>query len=112
MKKRRRIPLQLKVTAGLLIVVLVPLLLSAYLIDSIGKAAANVAAGEAAERVDTMEHGLDAYRELFDTTKRLHAEIADRLAKRPDLVALDPKVSLDKILDDDTAKEAGLHGLA
>ncbi len=112
MKKRRRIPLQLKVTVGLLIVVLVPLVLSAYLIDSIGKASANVAAGEAAERVDTMEHGLDAYRELFDTTKRLHAEIADRLAKRPDLVALDPKASLDKILDDDSAKEAGLHGLA
>ena len=38
-----------------------------------------------------MESSLDAYRDLIETTKRLHADIADRLARRPQLIALDPK---------------------
>ena len=59
-----------------------------------------------------MEKSLEAYRELFETTKRLHAEIADRLSRRPDLIALDPKADLGKILHDEAATQANLRGIA
>src|SRR6185437_2052353 len=52
------------------------------------------------------EKSLGAYRELFETTKRLHGEIADRLSKRPELVALDPNAELEPLLGD------GLRGIA
>jgi nitrogen fixation/metabolism regulation signal transduction histidine kinase len=104
----RRVSLQLKLAVALVLIVLTPLGVSAYLIDQLGKVAANFAASEAAARGPTMRKAIDVYRELFETTKRLHAEIADRLAKRADLLALDPKVNLDRVLDD----EPGLYGVA
>ncbi len=83
MKRRRRLSLQVKLTATLILLVLTPLLVSAYLVDSLGKVAANFASSEAAASQAPMANALAAYRELFDTTKRLHAELADRLARQP-----------------------------
>ncbi len=83
-RPRRRFSLQVKLAVTLVLVVLTPLLVSAYLVDQLGIVAANFASSEAAARQEPMDRALTAYRELFDTTKRLHAEIADRLARRPD----------------------------
>ena len=108
MKREKRLPLQLKLTAALMLIVITPLAASAYLIDQLGKAAANVAAGEAAARIPTMTNAEGAYLELVDTTKRVHREIAARLAQRPDLVALGPTLNLNEIIND----EPGLRAIA
>jgi two-component system, NtrC family, nitrogen regulation sensor histidine kinase NtrY len=102
------LPLQLKLTAALVLIVITPLAASAYLIDQLGKAAANVAAGEASSRIGTMENAKRTYIELVEITKRLHSEIAERLAQRPDFLALDPTINLAKIIND----EPGLRAIA
>jgi two-component system, NtrC family, nitrogen regulation sensor histidine kinase NtrY len=107
-RRRRRFSLQIKLAVALLLVVLVPLLVSAYLVDQIGRVAANFASNEAAARQPPMERALTAYRDLFDTTKRLHAEIADRLAHRPDLAAATVGQDLSELL----AREPGLVRIA
>jgi len=104
----KRLPLQLKLTAALVLIVMTPLAASAYLIDQLGKAAANVAAGEASSPIATMEKAVDSYRDLVEITKRLHGEIAARLAQRPDFLALDPTANLAKVLND----EPGLRAIA
>jgi two-component system, NtrC family, nitrogen regulation sensor histidine kinase NtrY len=96
--------LQVKLAFALVLVVLAPLLVSAYLVDQLGKVAANFASSEAAAREAPMEHALTAYRELFDTTKRLHSEIADRLARRPDFLAGKAEDDLQLLLE----REPGL----
>ncbi|MGN6110441.1 MAG: ATP-binding protein [Kofleriaceae bacterium] len=96
-RARRPIPLQLKLTVALVLIVMTPLAVSAYFIGQLGKAAANVAAGEAAARIEVLERSMAAYHELVSTTKDLHREIAARLAQRPDLLALDPAADLAKI---------------
>jgi nitrogen fixation/metabolism regulation signal transduction histidine kinase len=104
----KRLPLQLKLTAGLVLIVMTPLAASAYLIDQLGRAAANVAAGEASQRIKAMEKAQDVYVELVELTKRLDLEIAGRLAQRSDLLALDPTVNLVRVIDD----EPGLRAIA
>jgi nitrogen fixation/metabolism regulation signal transduction histidine kinase len=104
----RRLPLQLKLTAALVLIVILPLAASAYLIDQLGKTAANVVAGEAQSPIEAMKNAQNAYSGLVETTKRLHGEIADRLALRADLVALDPTTNLTKIISD----EPGLRAIA
>jgi len=96
--------LQVKLAFALVLVVLAPLLVSAYLVDQLGKVAANFASSEAAARQEPMDRALTAYRELFDTTKRLHAEIADRLARRPDFLAGETEEDLPLLLE----REPGL----
>ena len=61
---------------------MMPLVASAYfLIDQIGKVAANFAASEADTHVAAMdERARRLPRPRSTTTKRLHAEIAERLA--------------------------------
>ncbi|HEY0192377.1 MAG TPA: ATP-binding protein [Kofleriaceae bacterium] len=103
----RRWPLQLKLTLALVLIVSTPLVVSAYLVDQLGKAAANVVAGEASSPLKTMEKATRTYRDLVNVTKRLHAEIADRLAQRAELIALDPTVDLARIVNDE-----GLRALA
>jgi two-component system, NtrC family, nitrogen regulation sensor histidine kinase NtrY len=97
----RRLPLQLKLTAALVLIVITPMAASAYLIDQLGKAAANVAAGEASSRIATMNNAKRTYRDFVEITKRLHSEIASRLAQRPDFLALDPTVNLAKVINDE-----------
>lgn len=104
----KRIPLQLKLTAALVLIVMLPLAASAYLIDQLGKTAANVVAGEAASPIASMEKAKHTYVELVELTKRLHSEIAERLALRPDLLALDATANLARILND----EPGLRAIA
>jgi len=107
-KHAKRTPLQLKLTLALVLIVMTPLVASAYLIDQLGKAAANVAAGEAASRIATMEKAKRTYIDLVDLTKRLHGEIAERLAQRADFRALDPTINLAKVIND----EPGLRAIA
>jgi two-component system nitrogen regulation sensor histidine kinase NtrY len=100
MKRSTGIGLEWKLVIALLVIVTIPLGVSYVLIDQSKASIVNVASNEAALSIVAMEKSLDAYRELFETTKRLHGEIADRLSKRPELVALDPKANLDALLGD------------
>ena len=52
-----------------------------------------------------MEKALDVYRELIETTKLLHTEVAARLALRPDISALKADADVATLIDD----EAGLN---
>jgi nitrogen fixation/metabolism regulation signal transduction histidine kinase len=97
--RAKRLPLQLKLTAALVLIVMLPLAASAYLIDQLGKAAANVAAGQAAASLTAMEKARQTYTEFVEITKRLDVEIAARLTQRPDLLALDPTVNLVGIME-------------
>ncbi|HUJ59909.1 MAG TPA: ATP-binding protein [Kofleriaceae bacterium] len=112
MTRGARIGLQWKLTIALVLIVMMPLGASYVLIDQIGKVAANFAANESDTHVAAMEKALGTYRELFVTTKTLHAEVADRLSRRPNLLALDPKVDLDQVLDDDASHAANLRAIA
>jgi nitrogen fixation/metabolism regulation signal transduction histidine kinase len=100
MNHPRAASLQWKLTVGLVVIVMMPLVVSYFLIDQIGKVAANFAAGEASAHVVVMDKALDVYRDLFITTKNYQAEVAERLSHRPDLLALDPKAKLDGLLTD------------
>ncbi len=106
--RRRRIGLQLKLAGLLLLAVLTPLGASAYLIDQIGKVAGNVAAYEAEQRRGPMEKALGTYRDLFEVTKRMHAEIGARLGTEPTLGDTATPAALDAVLD----REPGLLELA
>jgi len=95
--KRRgpRFGLQWRVTAALVVIVLIPFALSYVLLDQIGRSAANYKANEARESIAAMDKALDAYRDLFETTKRLHADIAqDRGQLSPDGIRRDFPVAL------------------
>ncbi|MEO7734214.1 MAG: ATP-binding protein [Kofleriaceae bacterium] len=108
MKHAKRTPLQLKLTVALVLIVMTPLVASAYLIDQLGKAAANVAAGEAASPIAVMEKSKHTYTDLVELTKRLHGEIAERLAQRADFLSLEPTVNLAKVINE----EPGLRAIA
>jgi nitrogen fixation/metabolism regulation signal transduction histidine kinase len=84
------IPLQLKMAALLVGIVALPLGVAAYVIGDVGKVAANVAASEAQSRIAVLDKSMRTYHEMIETTKRLHGEVAGRLARRPDVIALDP----------------------
>jgi nitrogen fixation/metabolism regulation signal transduction histidine kinase len=85
-----------------------PLGAAAYLISGLDKVAADLGSDEAKGHVEALDQSMTVYGKLVETTKRLLVEIADRLAKRPDLLALDPKANLQQIMED----EAGLRGIA
>jgi nitrogen fixation/metabolism regulation signal transduction histidine kinase len=112
MTRIRRIGLQWKLTLALAIIVMTPLAASYIMIDSIASHAASSYANQAADLVTTMDKALGAYRDLFVTTKNLHAEVADRLSRRTELIALDPRIRLDKILDEEAATESHLRALS
>jgi two-component system nitrogen regulation sensor histidine kinase NtrY len=115
MKRRAHIGLQLKLTVALLVIVVVPLGASYFLVDQIGKVAANVRSSEANASLGAMDKALGVYRDLFETTKHLQAEIANRLGERADLAAPNPKVDLGAILDAESMHSvafAGLHAIA
>ncbi len=90
---RSNVPLQLKLTVGLVLIVMAPLGVAAYFLGDLGKAAANVAAGEASARIHVLEKSIDTYHEMINTTKRLHGEVATRLSHRPDLLVYDPELA-------------------
>ena len=107
---RKRTPLQLKISMLAVAIVTIPLVIAYLLVGQIGKTAANVAASDAAARIEAMDRAILHYYELVNTTKRLHAEIAERIAKRFDLATPDRNASLAAIIADPA--QAGLRALA
>jgi len=99
MAKSRTVPLQLKLTALLVTIVMLPLGIAAYFIGDVSKVAANVAANEAQARVVVLERSMRTYHQWIETTKRLHGEVASRLVKRSDVTTLDPAGSFAIIAD-------------
>src|SRR5689334_18976370 len=106
--RRSRVSLQIKLVAGLVVIVLTPLLVSAYLVDQLGHVAANFAANEATARTAAMQHAADAYLRLIETTKVLETEVARRIAAEPSIAGVSPGARLDQLL----ARENGLVGLS
>ncbi len=105
--RRKGVPLQLKLTVVMVLLVMLPLAMSASFIGQLGRTAANVAAGEAAARTKVLEEAIDAYHDLVRTTKNLHGEIARRLATRPDFIDFAPG-ELAKVIQ----VEPGLRAIA
>jgi len=97
---RRRVSLQVKLVAILMVVVLTPFAASAFFIDQVGKVAANFAAGEAAARDRSVQKALDAHLEWVQLTKQLHAEIASLLVDLPAIGTRDPNAVAGQILVD------------
>ncbi|HEU4612246.1 MAG TPA: ATP-binding protein [Kofleriaceae bacterium] len=108
MNRARHLGLQWKLTVALVLIVLLPLVASAMLIDQIGKVAANFGATEARERGAMIEQVSRVYRDLVSTTKALQVEVAQRIASRPDIAEPVPGITLHKILDE----EANLRAIA
>jgi nitrogen fixation/metabolism regulation signal transduction histidine kinase len=110
--RRPHLPLQLKLTAALVLIVITPLAAASYMVDQLGRTAANVASSEAEARLKTMIAARDSYRRIVEYTlevaKGLQSEIAQRLALRRDLRALDPRADLAQVL----AEEHGLRAIA
>jgi nitrogen fixation/metabolism regulation signal transduction histidine kinase len=105
--RRGRISLQVKVVIAVVLIVLTPLVASAYLIDQLAQVAASFADNEAKARLGPMEKALGVYTEVFQTTKNLHQEVALRLAGRPELVT--PTAGgLDLVM----RQESGVHQIA
>jgi nitrogen fixation/metabolism regulation signal transduction histidine kinase len=105
--RRGRISLQVKVVIAVVLIVLTPLVASAYLIDQLAQVAASFADNEAQARLGPMEKALGVYTEVFQTTKTLQQEVALRLAARPELV--EPTAGgLDLVM----RQEPGLHQIA
>lgn len=86
---RRRLSLQLKLVALLLVVALIPSAASAYLITKVSRLAANFARVEAESRNRSLERALRTYRELIETKKQHLNEVARRLVADPRIAALD-----------------------
>jgi two-component system nitrogen regulation sensor histidine kinase NtrY len=103
--RRKHAPLQLKVSLLMVLIVTIPLGVAYVLVGQLGKTAANVAASDASLRVEAMVKATRRYHELVNVTKRLHGEVAERLAKRPELAALEPTTDLQAIIDDPSQAE-------
>jgi two-component system nitrogen regulation sensor histidine kinase NtrY len=106
--RRRKLGLQFKLTIATLVMVLAPLGVSAYLISGIGKVTQNFNQNEERAHGVIQNESNRIYTELVETTKLLHAEIAQRLAKRPEL--LDPSANLEPLLKD--PRLPGLRAIA
>ncbi|HSK05003.1 MAG TPA: hypothetical protein VK932_27330, partial [Kofleriaceae bacterium] len=107
-RPRKPLPLQLKLTVALVLIVMTPLAVSTYFIGQLSVVAANVGKGEAESRLEVLQKSVRAYHDLVATTKELHKEISHRLAQRPDLIALDPAADLARIVN----IEPGLRAIA
>jgi two-component system, NtrC family, nitrogen regulation sensor histidine kinase NtrY len=83
----RRIGLQIKVVAVLLLVSLTPLLVSALLVDQIAEVAQNFASHEAEGLRQPLIRAKDVYNEIIRSKKRMYNHIADQLARSRDVDA-------------------------
>jgi two-component system, NtrC family, nitrogen regulation sensor histidine kinase NtrY len=83
----RRIGLQLKVVAVLLLVALTPLLVSALLVDQIAEVAQNFASHEAESLRQPLVEAEDVYSDFIATKKRMYNHIADQLAASNEVAA-------------------------
>jgi len=94
-----KVSLGIKLTSLLVATVLLPFAIAVYFIGDVGKVAANVAANEAQSRIAVLEKSMHTYHDMIDTTKRLHSEIAARLARSPEIAELDPGNAGAKVID-------------
>jgi two-component system, NtrC family, nitrogen regulation sensor histidine kinase NtrY len=79
--KGRRVGLQFKVVAVLLAIALVPLLVSALLVDQIAEVAQNFASHEAERLRRPLGEAQKVYLSLVETKKRMYRHMADQLAQ-------------------------------
>ncbi|HTL33571.1 MAG TPA: ATP-binding protein [Kofleriaceae bacterium] len=107
MTTKRSLGLQGKLTILMIVMVLMPFGASAILIDQINKVATQFGKTEAEERGAMVEQVIRVYRDLVAVTKALEAEVAQRIAARPDVQTPAPDV-LAKILE----QEANLRAIA
>ena len=111
----RRVSLQLKVVVGLLFISMVPLVVSAILIDQISKVAQNFASNEAAALRPFLEDASLAYRELFDARKHAYEQTSLRLAESSQLsaaVAANDLEAANRLLDAFIADDPDLHSVS
>jgi len=107
MRRPPRIGLQWKLTVAVVLIVMMPLVASAILIDQIGKVGANFGATAARESARALEPVTRVYRDLVLTMKELQLEVAQRIASRPGLETA-TKEELQNIVD----SEAKLRAIA
>ena len=93
------IPLQIKLAFLLVLMVLAPLGMAAYILGDVGRTASDVARVEARSRIPVLQKSYATYDSMINTTKRLHTEIAGRLARRPEVIALDPELALAELVE-------------
>ncbi|HVK86105.1 MAG TPA: ATP-binding protein [Kofleriaceae bacterium] len=110
MSRRKRVPLAVKVSVALVLIVIVPLSIAYVLVGQLGKTAANVAASDASARIDALDNAMHRYHELVNMTKRMHGELAERLAGRLERGTIDPATGLPALFDD--PRLAGLRAVA
>ncbi|CAN5904894.1 hypothetical protein BH11MYX2_BH11MYX2_04110 [soil metagenome] len=106
----KHIPLRVKAVVLFVLRVSLPPATADTLVGQLGRAAANVAASDAALRVEAMDKAIHRYHELVNMTKRLQSEIAERLAKRKTIADLDEHTDLAAIIADPS--QAGLRAIA
>jgi signal transduction histidine kinase len=87
---RPTVPLQLKLTLALILITALPVLVAALFVGDLGRSAANVNAGEAAERIAILERAIETNHRIVFEAKRAQGELANRLVARPDIAALEP----------------------
>src|SRR5687767_3083203 len=102
MTTKRRMGLQAKLTILMVVMVLIPFGASWYLIDKINKVATEFGRTEAQERQAMVEQVIRVYRDLVAVTKAFEAEVAQRIAARPDVQTPAPGV-LAKILESEAS---------
>lgn len=81
--KPRRPGLQVKLVVILLVIGLLPVLVSAVLIERISEVAQSFASNEVARLIPQLERSRDAYRVAVKRSKALHQQIAKRIAADP-----------------------------
>jgi signal transduction histidine kinase len=83
----RRVGLQVKVVAVLLVIALTPLLVSALLVDQIAEVAQNFASHEAEGLRRPLGEAEKVYLQLIDSKKRMYRHMADQLARSSSVAA-------------------------
>jgi len=84
----RRIGLQIKITLGLLVISIIPLAVSAYVIDQIAKVSELYASNEAASVRAPLVKAAPIYRQLVETKKDLYLQTVQRYAATARVAAM------------------------
>jgi len=98
----RRVGLQVKIVFGLLIISMVPLIVSAFVIDEIARVSQIYASNEAARVRAPLRKAAPIYRQLISTKKDYYRQTARRYSLDPELVAVvsgTPVEDIDAYLD-------------
>jgi nitrogen fixation/metabolism regulation signal transduction histidine kinase len=111
----RRIGLQVKIVAGLLVISMVPLAVSAWAIDGIAEVSQMYASNEAARLRQPVMRAAPVYRQLIETKKALYLQTTQRYAASREVSAMvasqqDPAAA--RFLDDMLASVPELYRAA